>query len=129
MVVFSSSQKSLPFFTSDTNCFSYRHLHWRTSCQSRSLSEAYLCSNSMRSFAKEADSKPCLIFCSMCCVWELAHRLPLKGRRGYGNKGRVMDCETLPDTLSFLELSRKAKMNVIRGQVSEVAALVGLCHW
>lgn len=30
----------------------------------------------------------------------------------------VMDCETLPDRLSLLELVRKAKMDVIRGQVS-----------
>lgn len=59
----------------------------------------------------------------------LAHKLPLKGKRGDDNKERVMDCETLPDILSFLELPRKAKMNVISGQVSGVAALVGLCHW
>lgn len=87
------------------------------------LFEACFCSNSMRSFDKEADSKPCLIFCSMGCIWELAHKLPLKGRRESDNKGRVMDCETLPDRFSFLELARKAKMDVIRGQVSGVAAL------
>lgn len=56
-------------------------------------------------------------------------QLPLKGRRESDNKRRVMDCETLPDRLSFLELARKAEMDVIRGQMSGFAALNGLCPW
>lgn len=44
-------------------------------------------------------------------------------------KERVMDCESLPDRLSFLELARKAKMDVIRGQMSGIAVFVGHCHW
>lgn len=91
--------------------------------------EVCFCLNSVGSFDKEADSKPCLIFCSIGYVWELAYKLPLKGRWDCDNKGRVMDGETLPDRLSFLELARKAKMEVIRGQVSRVAVLIGLCHW
>lgn len=39
-----------------------------------------------------------------------------------------MDSEALPDGLLFLELARKAEMDVIRGQVSGVAALTRLCH-
>lgn len=128
--VFPGSQNCLPFLASDTNCVSYRHLYWCTSCQSRSIFfEACFCSNSMGLFDKEVDSKPCLIFCSMGYAWELARKLPLKVRRESDNKRRVMDCKTLPDRLSFLELARKAEMDVIRGQVSGFAALNGLCHW
>lgn len=83
----------------------------------------------MGSFDKEVDSEPCFIFCSVGYVWELAYKLPLKGRRECDNKGRVMGCETLSDRLFFLELARKAQMDIIRGQVSRVAAFLGLCHW
>ena len=83
----------------------------------------------MGSFDKEVDSKPCLIFCSMGYAWELACKLPLKGRRESDNKRRVMDCETLPDRPPFLEWARKAEMDVIRGRVSGFAALSGLCRW
>jgi hypothetical protein len=39
---------------------------------------------------KEADFKPWLIFCSKGCIWELAPKFLLKGRRESDNKGRVI---------------------------------------
>ena len=79
----------------------------------------------MGSFDKGAASKPCLIFSSNAYVWELDHKPPLKGRRGYDNKGRVRDCETFLDRLSFLELTRKAKWMLLGDQCQEVPLSLG----
>lgn len=79
----------------------------------------------MGSLDKEADSKPCLIFCSKGYVWELAHKLPLKRRGESDNKRRVMNCETLPDRLSFLELARKVEMDVMEGKCLALPLSVG----
>ena len=39
-----------------------------------------------------------------------------------------MDCEALPDRL-FPRISRKAKMDVVRGQVAGIEVLVEISHW
>lgn len=72
----------------------------------------------MGSFDKVDKFKPWFIFCSVDYVWELAHKLSLPGRKESDNKGRIIDWNNLVDSLSLLELARKAKLNIIRRQMS-----------
>lgn len=129
-VVFRSSHNRLPFLASDTNCFSYGHLHWCASCQSRSVSlrlafAQTLCAHLIKRLTPSHASS----FAPWAMLGSWLTNCPSKGGGKVIIKGELWTVKPCPTGSLSRELARKAEMYVIRGQVSGVAALTGLCHW